>query len=194
MIKNNQSEYVGYLTNLGLTDKEAAVYMALLLDGADTAENISKAANLNRSTTYVQITSLTEKGLVSTFKKGKKTYFAAESPNNINRILEKKSNQLAHMKTEASLLIPRLFSVFSNSGSRPSVRMFEGKEGLMSMRNDILNQKTKEIFIISSVDHMKEIFTSEELQDFTARREKNKTESYLIYSTEDIKNDYKPYK
>ena len=54
--------YEKELQDLGLSEKEAKVYLTALEMGAETAQNIAKKANVNRATTYVQIDSLKAKG------------------------------------------------------------------------------------------------------------------------------------
>ncbi len=173
------------LIELGLTAKEAEVYLALLKSGDSTADELAKLAKMNRSTTYVQIKLLAEYGLVSTFKRGKKTFFAAESPTNLIRILENRHRQIEAQKNEVELLVPELLKLYGSSVDRPAVRVFEGKEGLVSMRNSILDQKTAEIRVISSIDQMRKIFSKQELLNFTLRREQNGTKSLVMYSLEE---------
>ena len=173
------------LIELGLTAKEAEVYLALLKSGDSTADQLAKLAKMNRSTTYVQIKLLAEYGLVSTFKRGKKTFFAAESPTNLIRILENRHRQIEAQKNEVELLVPELLKLYGSSVDRPAVRVFEGKEGLVSMRNSILDQKTGEIRVISSIDQMRKIFSKQELLNFTLRREQNGTKSLVMYSLEE---------
>ena len=77
------------LRDFGLSENEVSVYIALLQGGSDTAANIAKKAKLNRSTTYVQLDTLMNYGLASTFKKGKKTFFSSflwKSCNKIKKI------------------------------------------------------------------------------------------------------------
>lgn len=173
------------LIDLGLTPKEAGVYLALLKSGDCTADQLAKLSKLNRSTTYVQIKLLIEYGLVSTFKRGKKTFYAAESPSNLIRIFENRHRQIEAQKSEVELLVPELLKLYGSSVDRPAVRVFEGKEGLISMRNSILDQKTDEIRAISSIDQMRKIFSTQELLNFTLRRERNGTKSKVMYSLDE---------
>lgn len=172
------------LIKLGITDKEAGVYLVLLNEGSATADKISKLAGLNRSTTYVQIETLTKIGLVSSYKKGKKTFFAAESPMNLSRVIEAKSRTLENQKTEAALLVPELMKVFSTTGERPVIRTFEGKEGLTTMRNEMLDFKGNEMFIAFATDELYRIFTKEELMEFSNKRAKKNITSYVLYNKE----------
>jgi len=75
------------LEKLGLSDKEAAVYLASLELGPSPVQVISRKAEVNRATTYVMIEVLLQKGLMSTFDKGKKTMYTAEKPERLHRIV-----------------------------------------------------------------------------------------------------------
>jgi sugar-specific transcriptional regulator TrmB len=68
------------LIKLGLSEKEAAVYLATLELGEDTALNIAEKSQVNRTTTYVILEKLMKLGLASTVERGKKTVFVAEDP------------------------------------------------------------------------------------------------------------------
>jgi HTH-type transcriptional regulator, sugar sensing transcriptional regulator len=169
------------LIELGLTQKEADVYLTLLQSGDATADQLAKSAKLNRSTTYVQIKQLTEYGLVSTFKRGKKTFFAAESPNNLLRILEQRKQQITNQEQEISQLVPELLKLYGSSVDRPVVRVFEGKEGLVSMRNSILESGTKSMLAAFSFDSMAKIFSTDEMMAFSTKRANKKIKSRLMY-------------
>lgn len=169
------------LIELGLTVKEAGVYLAMIQSGDSTADQLAKTTKLNRSTTYVQITLLTERGLVTTFKRGKKTFFSAESPNNLFRIIEQKKQMITHQESEIQQLVPELLKMYGGSVDRPSVRVFEGKEGLVSMRNSMLDSGAKEIKVAFSFDSMAKIFSEEEMMNFSNKRASKKIESVLMY-------------
>ncbi|MFN3188222.1 MAG: TrmB family transcriptional regulator [Candidatus Paceibacteria bacterium] len=169
------------LHKFGLTNKEAAVYTAMLVGGEMTADEIAKQSKLNRSTTYVQLKLLMESGLASTFKRGKKTFFAAESPRNLERIVNKKREAVENQKAEVMLLVPELLRVYGTGGERPVVRVFEGKEGLVSMRNSILESGAKKLQTAFSFDSMAKIFTVEEMMSFSNKRASKKIEAQLMY-------------
>lgn len=167
---------------LGLADKEARVYLALLTMGKGTADQIAQETKLNRSTTYVQLKQLLELGLVSTFKEGKKTMFASETPNNLDRLLEKQILALESKKTQVANIIPELLNVFSTVGNRPVIRIFEGKEGLASMRSEVLRIRQREFCVITSVDEMAKNFSVKELQNFSNERARRGLKSYVLYN------------
>src|SRR3989344_453122 len=115
------------LQDLGLAEKEAKVYLAALEIGRATADQLAKQAKIVRPTAYVQIKSLMEKGLMSTYEEGKKTYFAPESPEALRRVLDKQKESIRTQEDELKRLLPELSRLFEGAGERPVVRFFEGK-------------------------------------------------------------------
>lgn len=170
------------LIDLGLTAKETAVYLVLIQSGEMTAEHAATLTKLNRSTTYVQLKLLMDYGLASTFKRGKKTYFAAESPSNLARLFEQKREKILQQESEVKVIVSDLLKVFGKIVDRPAVRVFEGKEGLVTMRNGILETSAQAIEAVFSFDAMSKIFTDEELMDFSRRRAALKKTSSLLYT------------
>ena len=170
------------LQNFGLSENEARVYLASLQIGKATADEISKHAEVKRPTTYVQIESLMQKGLMSSVEDGKKTYFTPESPEYLRRLFEKNHEELARRGKELDRMLPDLARMFETAGERPRVRFFEGKEGLVTMREEFLKVKSKEIFAIFSHDALLEAFTREELDTYSEKREGLGIKTRAIYT------------
>ena len=177
-------EYKDTIVRLGLSDKEALVYLVLLNEGSGTADMLAKRSGLNRSTTYVQLDVLMQLGLASTYKIGKKTYFAAESPNNLDRLVQRQELALQSQRAEIQTLLPKLMHMFSATGERPVIRTHEGKEGLATMRNEVIANADKEIFTAVSFDDLYKVFTVDELMAFSNARSKRGIISYTLYNKE----------
>lgn len=146
------------LKNIGLADKESKVYLASLELGPATAQQISQKAGVNRATTYVQIESLTEKGLMSSFEKGKKTFFSSESPEFLAKLVEKEKNTALEKENTLSNIFPELKNLFEYAGERPKVRFFEGKEGIKTMQEELLKSKTKTLDEFVPLDEAYNVF------------------------------------
>ncbi|QQS23281.1 hypothetical protein IPM19_01810 [bacterium] len=172
--------YEKELQNLGLSEKEAKVYATSLELGADTAQNIAKQSGINRATTYVQINELIEKGLMSEFEKGKKTYYIAESPNRLKNLLGVIEKELELKKSQANAVIPNLLSMFDGMGERPKVRFFEGLEGARAMRDDFLKSKDKMIYSIIDYDKLFKYFPDQQ-ENYTDHRAKKKVRTRVFY-------------
>jgi len=69
-----------YLQEIGLGDKEAAVYAALLQVDDDSVLDLSKKTKINRTTIYPVLESLAKKGLISEVKVNAKVRYQAEPP------------------------------------------------------------------------------------------------------------------
>ena len=176
--------YEQELKNLGLTEKEAKVYLASLELGPETVQNIAKKAAINRPTAYLQIELLKEKGLMSEFQKGKKTFFVAESPSRLLSLLGSLEKNLEIKKTEAQRIVPMLNEIFAGAGERPKVRFFEGSDGARAMQEDFLAVKSKRIESFTNLNKLFEIFPKHE-EDYTKRRVLKGVETLVIYTHKD---------
>lgn len=169
------------LKNLGLSENEAKVYMAMLELGPATVLEISAKAGVNRPTTYVQIESLKKMGLVSTQIKGKKQIFIAESPEQLEFLIDRQKNELEQKKEELQKFLPELTNLFNISDSKPQVRFFEGKEGLIKMHSELLKSKTDEVVSFASTDGLLKLFPNYP-QTLSSKRIQKGIRSRIIYS------------
>lgn len=178
------------LQDVGLSEKEARVYLASLELGRATAEQLAKHARIVRPTAYFQIKALMEKGLMSTFEEGKKSYFVAESPELLNRLLVRQKDAIAIRERDLANMLPELIKQFASAGERPIVRFFTGKEGITAMREEVLElEKGEEINIIFSRDVLAHFYTAKELDDFSDKRMARGIHSRYIYTSSKGKSE-----
>jgi len=173
------------LEDLGLSEKEAKVYLAALDIGRATADQLAKHAKLVRPTTYLQIKSLMEKGLMSTYEEGKKTYFAPESPELLKRLLLKQKESLQTKESELHALLPALVQRFEGAGERPVVRFFPGKEGITALRALALETKSKKHAFIYSYEGLSALYSLAERKAYTDQRIAHGIQVRSIISTEE---------
>jgi sugar-specific transcriptional regulator TrmB len=127
---------VSILENIGLTDKEAAVFLALLEFQEALPSTVSKKAKIKRPTTYVILEQLERKGLVSHVKKGRVLYYRALDP---RRLLDIQHDRYAALEKA----LPELLQLHSKYEATPQMTIFEGKEGLIRIMDDTLTAKTE---------------------------------------------------
>lgn len=180
------------LQDVGLSEKEAKVYLAALEIGRATADQLAKQSKIVRSTTYVQIESLMKMGLMSTYEEGKKTYFAPESPEYLKRIFELKKKEFEVRERELNDFLPGLMRQFEGAGDRPLVRFFDGKEGIRTLREEILNVKEKVIYVVSASMDLTTIFNDDELTDYSQRRSKKGITTKLLYARKEGRIEGEP--
>lgn len=76
-------ELLETLKNIGLSEKEARVYLALVKFDSATVSDIAEEAGIKRPTTYVILDELRHKGLVLKIPHAKKTIFQAKTPDEL---------------------------------------------------------------------------------------------------------------
>ncbi len=135
---DQNNELKNLLIDVGLKEKEADVYLAILALGQGTASKIARRAHIVRTTVYDILSSLFDKGLVTLTGKEPKQEYVAESPDNLKIYIE---SQLGKMQTDLedakNILIPQLKSIH-NVGNRPKVMFYEGEEGMRRVYEDTL--------------------------------------------------------
>jgi sugar-specific transcriptional regulator TrmB len=170
------------LQDLGLSKKEAAVYLAALEIGRATADQLAKHAGIKRPTTYVQLESLMKMGLMSTHEEDHKTYFAPESPELLKRLLARQKEGIESKEKELSSFLPELLRQFESAGERPVVRFFPGKEGVRAVRDEVLTTKEKQTYIIFSPENLSRLFSEKYLDEYSAKRVQLGIHSQGIYT------------
>lgn len=138
MIKN-------LLAQLNFSEKETAVYLALLELGSGKAQEISRKTSLNRTTVYDICEELLQKGLISKYKKGAGTYFNALDPKHLLAYLEREKEEriknIEKQKQKLAELLPQLISLQNIFTTKPKVQFFEGEKGMREAYEDTLTSK-----------------------------------------------------
>ncbi|MEK7586914.1 MAG: helix-turn-helix domain-containing protein [Patescibacteria group bacterium] len=173
-----------YLQEIGLSDKEAGVYLALLATDNSSVIELAGKTKIKRPTVYVILESLAKKGLVSETTVGKKTHYQAEPPERLETFIERQKITLDERAKRLKDIIPQIKSVQRESGERPVVRFFEGKEGIISTNEDIYNETPdgSPIYMIYSKDLINEVFTENDLAKYKKKRLENKVKSKVLYN------------
>ena len=125
------------LKEYGLSDKEIAVYVALLPLGTINLQEIAKRVEYPRTTVYNTINYLVTKGLVSKIIKGSTTYFTATDPDKLKDKLEEKKRLIEG-------ILPQLRNLQEQTKENSSVQIFEGFKGVYTIISDVFkkNQQT----------------------------------------------------
>jgi len=140
------------LEQLGLTEKEAKVYMALLELGQAVAQDISSKAGINRATTYVILESLIKNGLASSITQNKKTFFIINNPLQILDLLYKEKKDVEEKIGVAKTIMPELEILERLTSERAKVKFFEGVEGIKLIQKDISRSKAKHFDNITNIN------------------------------------------
>lgn len=145
-----------------MSSSESKVYLAALTHGPSTVLDLAKRANLSRPATYDAIESLTKKGAVSSFLHGKRNRYTAESPERLLAFAESESRKMASTLREFADVVGDLKLL--QGGERPTVKFFEGVEGLRAIAEDLITTNPDRTDEIANLDAVNEIFSGEELK------------------------------
>lgn len=140
MSKNNLIET---LTDLGLDEKEARVYMASLSLGPATVLAIAKSAGVKRTTVYSVVESLKKKGLVIIEVRGFKKFYTPQPPSRLEVLLAEKRKVLQNS-------MPKLLELYGLEGSSTgSIKHYEGLEAVKSVYAKLISTvKPKEDYLV----------------------------------------------
>ena len=152
------------LLKLGLSKKEAKVYLASIESGTAPVSKIAILSGINRVTTYDILDKLKKKGLVSFYTKNKIRYFTGIKPQLLIDQFEKRTLDLKES-------LPK-FKEFIGNVNVPKVRYFEGLDGVKSIYADSLTSKT-EILNYSNYELIRKVWPEYE-KEYIRKRAKKK--------------------
>ncbi len=161
------------IKEIGLTEKEANIYLTLIKLGSSSASEIIRETGFHRAIIYDNLDRLLEKGLVSFINKGRKKFFEAVNPNRLLELEKEKQQKLKSIIKDLKEL-----STFS---AKLDVKLYKGKDGLINVFEDIISSNVKEWLVLGSSGKTIKILPYY-LEHFQRRRAKKriKTKALMI--------------
>jgi sugar-specific transcriptional regulator TrmB len=130
------------LREMGLSENEANVYLALLKNGPSLAGTISRKTGIHRRNVYDITERLIKKGIIGYILKNNRRFFEAVNPEKFLDILKQKESELLEG-------MPMLMDIYSGSHEKQETNFYKGVEGLKSVFQDQLDGN-KEVLIIGA--------------------------------------------
>lgn len=122
------------LKNLGLNEKEAKVYLALLQTSKATAYEVAKYSGLKKPTTYVILDDLVDKGIASKVPRVKTMHYSAISPEDLFAIAKSRIST-------AEEVLPELKAISKGRAiKKVRVAYYEGLDGIKEMYKKMQNE------------------------------------------------------
>jgi sugar-specific transcriptional regulator TrmB len=169
---------ISILKKLDLSDKEIIVYLKLLEYGAISVRGLAELTGLNRGTTYDILKKLQEMSLVSFYHSETKQKFVAEDPEKLLKLINDQEDELKKTREKVKNFLPELKSLQEKGGNKPVTKLYEGKNGMRSILEDVLStlsgqpDETREYYIYSATKSSDDINNA--YPDFTKDRIKKK--------------------
>lgn len=157
------------MLQLGCNEKHIKFYNANLELGAATLVEITKKARLQRSTAYIVAAEMVAKGLVNEDHKAYKKLFTAAEPDLLLQKLEARQRQITRNTVALKEALPELRAAHQTTTTRPRVRTFEGKDGLVAVWKDILSEQ-QEILLWTNQETESHVFGRGTHEQFIAER------------------------
>ena len=149
---------INKLNQIGLPNREAEIYLALLQKYEFTAPELTKLTNVTRSKIYELLQNLIHKGACSeSYKDGQKVYRAIEPKLAIQNIISKRENELekeiAQMKEAGISIETELVTLHENGADIDEplnyIEVLTDKEQIKEKWLNIQNNTKKELLVFS---------------------------------------------
>ncbi|NTV40657.1 MAG: TrmB family transcriptional regulator [Candidatus Moranbacteria bacterium] len=125
------------LEKLGITGKEAEVYIELLKLREASVAQLSKNTKIKRTSVYYCLDALMKKEIVGQVdKNGKKFYFCEDPKRSLNNLVEQQKLAIEEM-------LPQIKDILGKGSSLPTIKIYYNVNGLRNLFADILFCKEK---------------------------------------------------
>ena len=165
------------LENIGLSNGETKVYLALLKLGSSPVNKIKLETKLHRTTIYDFLDKLLNKGLVNYVIQNGVNYYQATEP-------EKLVNYVKDMETQIKTILPKLESLKNKNKEEVTVEVYRGKEGFKTILNDMLKTKSDVSWLGVDESKFTKTFSETIIKQHIRRQKELKIKERLITNEE----------
>lgn len=127
-----------YLSQLGFTDKEQSLYLALAELGVQPASVVAQKCSLDRVTAYKNLKKLVTRGFVKTYYQNGIQTFGIESFGALETAVKDKLDSFSELKKEFPLIEGVLKSIQQKEQAVPQLQVFQGETGIKNLFKDML--------------------------------------------------------
>jgi sugar-specific transcriptional regulator TrmB len=169
------------LQQLGLNDKEADVFMALLkTPGHQPASVIARKSDLKRVTAYKILMKLVREGLVTkTMRFGVAAFFIEDPDKRLEDLLEKKRQSVDKLNEQVLGILPEIKSMVPFEVTAPKMKVYEGLAGVIRAYEDtIVDSNT--IYSFENIEEMPSEIKSYMESTFVPRRIEKGNFAYVL--------------
>lgn len=176
------TDFSSIIKTAGLSESEAKTYLASLQIGTAPANILVSRVKFSRPATYAAIEALIKKGLLSSQKRGKRRFYTAEPPERLVSYAESQAKLFNDKIKDLAALVQDL--KYIQHGERPTVRFYEGLEGLKSILQEIVSDKPEVTLEIANMDAVSAVLSPTERQAVQKILIKNKSRGRAFLSGE----------
>lgn len=191
------------LEDLGLSDKEIAIYLMLLQVGTSPASTLGERTDIQRSTAQYTCQQLAKRGVIGMIEKGNTYLYTPEPPEKLLLLLEKQKQELDAKGEQVHRIIGELKGMMNPHAVLPKIRFYEGRDAVIEGYRTVLGSIGEKGIILSYLHALGEaedkFGLSKGLKDVTKQLERKEVKNLIISprSSEALswqKNDVPPYR
>lgn len=174
------------LQQMGLSNSEIKVYLALLRLGESTTGPIVDESNVAVSKVYTVLEKLAKKGLVGSILKKETRYFFPSEPSRLLDYHKEQEEALKKQKGELQEVVKEMEFLSGSAIRKETVQLFEGLKGIQTARERSLKvlNKGDEIWIIGISNTPYEGNMTAYFEDFHKRRVAKGIKCKYLYNDE----------
>lgn len=169
------------LTQAGLSELQAKIYLYLIENGQKTPTEIAANISENRTTVYSALERLEKLGVVTQKDRGKIAAYIPNHPSVLESIAEKRLRNAARQAKNLESNLPSLINYFNEHQNEPGATTLYGQEGIQMIWDKVIATKAPYFFIRSRYD---EISDHDALEKFKKARAQAGIESEDITPSE----------
>ncbi len=179
---------IAELQEIGLSKREATVYLALLELGSSKVGSIIKKTHIPSSKIYDILHLLSERGFVSFVIQNNVRQYQAADPKTIIAYVSEKKKKLEEILP--SLLLKQKFT------EKKNVSLYSGQKAVFTLFTSLLNdaKPKEEYFVFSIGEEQKSESATLFFKNLAVRRKDKKIITYILKNIHECKKEYKKNK
>src|SRR3989344_8136878 len=167
------------LAILGISEKEQLTYQTILQTCIVNARELSDILSIKRTTVYLYLEQLKQKGFVFEITNQKKKYFQAVNPRGLKQVVKSKITELEKLEKDIPNLIQQ-FQTTKQPRKRSATKLYKGIVGMQELVEEGANAKG-EVCFLGSIKALQNYLSFELLEKiYTQPRRRNMNIDYLI--------------
>lgn len=168
---------IALLTQFGVNELEAKIYLEILSGRGDTALSLSRNLRLARTKVYRLLDNLIARGMVITRLGERGTKFTALAPDQLNLLLSDREHELDKLRTTLPTL-QSLLSTLRGPSPKSQVLYYHGLEGLKQVTYNSL--KARGELLTYELSTMNAFLSKKEAEDLRRKFVANKITSRTL--------------
>lgn len=145
--RGNDAVLVMELKKLGLSRREALVYLFVMQQQSTTVCDVARNVRISRPTAYRTIYALEEKHLINKVRKNRKTLLLAAAPDALLSLFKIKQRELQEQEREFLRMISLLQTAYAAPHDTDSVRAYTHAGTFHVLRDDLLATTQRQCLI-----------------------------------------------